>query len=330
MNSDVLSIKPNRPLLLEDTYITHIENWQLPKPCPIRVTLHLSPKIRCRIDSAELPLQLMLGDFQKKPFSITLQGKRQIKVKLGSYDLNSFFNGSSRHTFEGTLVLYKSPCFVVPLDTQIRSVKFSLLNFKEFYSGKDKWADVDGSNVRLGNMISQCDGWKIEIAATTSFQKNLKILKKDGGYAVTHTGIFNRINNKEFSVEEAEYFLRGMRAFFSFSRGVGCGLTTVRGCDQNGNEMPIVWGTQHTEPWANGRHSWLTETDGGDSLSEVFQGFWRLFIDKEWNETILKTIDWYTSCSTSPVHVGIVLIQAALESLSHKINGKNNTSSKGF
>ena len=275
--------------------------------------------------SDELPWWLSQEKFQREPFFITIDNGHKIKVRLGSYDLNSLFGRGSKHLLKGALVLYKSPCPVVPLDTQIRFVKFGILNFKEFYGGKDKWAEVDGKSVRLGNAVMQCDGWQIEIAATTSFQEDLKILRKDGGYAITHTGTFNRFNNEAFSVEKAEHLLRGMRAFFSFSRGVGCGLTSVWGCDENGNEMPIIWGTQHTEPWANGRRSWLTKRDGGDSLSAAFQGFWRLIIDKEWNETIPKTIDWYTSCSTSPVHVGIVLIQAALESLSHKINGKKVT-----
>ncbi|MCY4610951.1 MAG: hypothetical protein OXC38_04550 [Gammaproteobacteria bacterium] len=322
IHSDSLSIKPNEPILLEDTNITHIEDQQLPNPCPIQVVLHLSPKIRCRVDSTKLPIQLMQGDFLKKPFSITLQHHRQIKVRLGLYDPNSFFNGNPKDTFEGTLIPYRSPCTVVPPDAKIQSVRFGVLNFNEFYSKQDKFVTVDKTKIRLGSVTMQHDDWQIEATSVPNLGENLKILRRDGGYAITHTGTISRSNNEAFSVEKIENILRGMQAFLSFSRGAGCGLTPVEGIDESGNKMPIIWGTSHTEPWTGRRHSWLPQTDGGDSLSAAFSGFWSLYNDSAWNEAIRKTIDWYTVSRTSPVHVGIVLAQVALESLSHQINGR--------
>lgn len=325
MHSDSLSIKPNESILLEDTSITHIEDRQLPDPCPIQVILHLSPKIGCRIDSTELPIQLMQGDFPKKSFFITLQNNRQIKVRLGLYDPNSFFNGSPRHTFEGTLVPYKSPCTVVPSGTKIQTVRFGILNFNKFYGRQDKLVTVDGANIRLGSVTMRHDDWQIEVTAAPNLGENLKILKRDGGYAITHTGTISRSNNEAFSVKKIENLLQGMRAFLSFSRGAGCGLTPVEGINEGGNKIPIIWGTSHTEPWTGGRHSWLPQADGGDGLSTAFSGFWGLYNDSAWNETIRKTIDWYTVSRANPVHVGIVLAQVALESLSHKINGRKIT-----
>ena len=76
------------------------------------------------------------------------------------------------------------------------------------------------------------------------------------------------------------------------------------------------------EPWNENGRSWFTQNDGGDSLSEAFPGFWRLFAEEEWNDTIRRAIDWYLNSNNSAIHVGIVLAQAALEALSYKINQK--------
>ena len=61
---------------------------------------------------------------------------------------------------------------------------------------------------------------------------------------------------------------------------------------------------------------------GRESLSQAFPKFWDLFTREPWNETILRAVDWYLNVSSSAIHVGIVLAQAALESLSYEINHK--------
>ena len=58
MFSANLTQKPNTPIFLEETIITHIDGHCLPIPCSGRVTFHLSPRISCRIDSDNLPRQL--------------------------------------------------------------------------------------------------------------------------------------------------------------------------------------------------------------------------------------------------------------------------------
>ncbi len=115
--------KPNEPIFLENTSITHIENLRLREPCPIKVVLHLSPTISCRVESDNFPIQLV-KDYQNKIFLVTLKNGRNIKVLL-SYNLNDFFyHKGSKKTFMGFLFPYMSPCTVAQLDTLIKSVSF--------------------------------------------------------------------------------------------------------------------------------------------------------------------------------------------------------------
>ena len=311
--------KPNKSIVLEETSITHIQEKSLLTPCPIRSILHLSPRLQPSIDSDEFP-QCILSNFMYDPFRISLATGGKIEVRIGSWDRNSV----SRQSFKGSLIPVHSPCTVIPKTTQIRTVSFSVLNFKKFYGAEDKWINSDEQSRRLGVAKLEADRWRIDITENCSFSEGRKILKQESGYAVTHTGSIECKNGEVFSVQEAENLLKGLRIFLSFAAGTACGLTLVKAIDENGEEGSLMWGSTYVEPWnENRRYSWLPQNDGGDSLSEAFPKFWDLFTEKGWNDTIRRSIDWYLNGNSSALHVGIVLAQAALESLSHRINQKN-------
>ena len=196
-----------------------------------------------------------------------------------------------------------------------------MLNFLEFYGQQDKWIDVDGHSHRLGAVKIEHNGLRIEISQDPGFSDNLKLLKQEGGYAVTHTGSIQRFDRETFCVKDAENILRGLRAFLSFARGSACGLTLVKAIAQDDREMILEWGTSYVEPW-RARSAWLPLIDGGDSLSQLFPGFWSLYTDEDWSDTICMAIDWYLNGNNGPFHVGIILVQAALESMCYKILGK--------
>lgn len=309
--------KPNQPIILEETSITHIQERCLPTPCPIRSILHLSPRLWPSIDSDEFP-RCILSKFRYEPFHISLSTGGKLKVRVASWD----FNSVSKHSFKGSLVPVHSPCIVIPTCTQIRSVSFSVLNFKNFFGGNDRWVDVAEISRCLGVAKLEADHWRIEITESLSLNEDRKILKQESGYAVTHTGSIECKNGEVFSVQEAENLLGGLRTFLSFAAGAACGLTLVKAVDQNGREGSLMWGSTHVEPWSENKHSWLPIIDGGDSLNEAFPKFWELFTRDGWNDTIRQSIDWYLNGSSSAIHVGIVLAQAALESLSFRINKK--------
>ena len=88
MVSANLTQKPNAPIFLEETIITHIDGQCLPIPCSGRVTLHLSLRIICRIDLKDLPR--WLANSQGKTLLVTLKNGCEIKVLL-SLALNDLF-----------------------------------------------------------------------------------------------------------------------------------------------------------------------------------------------------------------------------------------------
>ena len=278
MSLDNPPSKANEPIILENTSITDIENLDLSTACSVRVVLHLSPTITCRIESDNFPIQL-LKDYQHKTFLVTLKNGCKIKARL-PYNFNGllytlFYNRSSKDTFKGFLVLYMNPCTVAQLDTSIKSVSFSILNFKQFYGSHDKKAEVNGKSLLwLGATEMECDPWRIDITETTAFFENRKVLEPKKDYFITHTGLIKRSDRETFSVREAEDILSGLRIFLSFVSGSMCGLMLVKAIDEHDRELTLEWGTTRIEPWSQrAARSWLPEIGGSDSLSSYFLGF---------------------------------------------------------
>lgn len=312
---------PNAPIFLEDINITHINGHHLAEPFMARVVLRLSPTIMPVIESDSFPIGI-LDQRLKMPFVVTVQDGCDVKVVRASLG----FPGSGNGTVKGSLGLYKSPFIRIQSQVKISSVSFKTLNFPQFHGSTDTWTNSS----RLGATKLMHGAFRIKIIEDSSFTENANLLNKVGGYSVTHTGLIERCDSETFSVKEAEHILRGLRAFLSFCRGVGCGLTLVKAAYPDGRETIMEWGTAHTAPWSSGRDTWLpTMVDGGDNLSQAFSGFWVLRKDPSWVNTLFRTIDWYLNSKGGPFHVGIILVQAALESLCYKIAGPKEKGSTG-
>ena len=311
--------RANEPILLDEIRVTHINGCALLEPIRARVTLQFFPETSCRIESKDLPRRLI--KLQHDAFAITTEDGFETKVVL-AYDLNELFRSSN--SFSGYLNPVESPCTVLNANTNIQSVSFGILNFPPFYERNDKWIDVDGTSRRLGCIEMQFDGYRMQITENEDFAENRKLLGQQNGFSVTHTGQIHHVNGGSFSAELVGNILRTVRAFLSFSRGAACGLTLVRATLPNGEERLLQWGTTHTEPWLCGCPSWLPRIEGGDILGRLFPKFYDLCRDSNWKSTSSTVIDWYLNANVSPFHVGIILAQAALESLSFTILGQYN------
>ena len=313
--------EPNAPIFLEDILITHINGHRLQEPCAARVVLRLSPTIMPLMESESFPIGI-LDDRMEMPFVVTVKNKCDVQVVHSSLRMPGSANGTAR----GSLGIYKSPFTVIRSDARISSISFSVLNFPKFFGQKDKWID----SKRLGATELVHNNLQISLTQAANLSEHEKHLNETDGYGVTHTGIIERCDRKTISVKEAEHILRGLRAFLSFARGAGCGLTLVKAAYPDGGQAFLEWGSSHTDPWRCGYDTWLpTITDGGENLSQAFSGFWTLCSHPSWKDVLFRTIDWYLNSKSGPFHVGIILIQAALESLCYKIVGPKKKGSTG-
>ena len=124
-----------------------------------------------------------------------------------------------------------------------------------------------------------------------------KHLKATGGYSFTHVGQLTRIEDSEFSVQQAEKILESLRVFLSFARGAACGVPIRWGCGIDGE---IVW-RQFQSPivdsWRQ-RLSWFDEIHG-EILAELFDAFCRVHNDERLRESLVLALHWYRYCNTN-------------------------------
>ena len=160
------------------------------------------------------------------------------------------------------------------------------------------------------------DGWNVSLVAVPESRDSYKHLKATGGYSFTHVGQLTRIEDSEFSVQQAEKILESLRVFLSFARGAACGVPIRWGCGIDGE---IVW-RQFQSPivdsWRQ-RLSWFDEIHG-EILAELFDAFCRVHNDERLRESLVLALHWYRYCNTnsSGNQGSLVLGMAALDLLS--------------
>lgn len=305
--------KPNAPIFYEDILITHINGHRLEESCAAQVVLRLSPTIMPLIESDKFPNWIM-DHRMEMPFVITVKDKCDVQVVLSRLRMP----GSGKGTVKGSLAVYKSPVVVVDPEMTINTISFSVLNFPEFVGPRDKWVD----SRRLGFAKLMHNNLQICLTQSKYLHEHKTRLNETGGYGATHTGTIERCDGGTFAVNEVEDILRGLRAFLSFCRGASCGLVLVNVVSAEGRHAIFEWGSTHTEPWRPVSNTWLpTGVDGAENLAQALSGFWSLRDCVMWRDVLFRVIDLYLNSKSGPFHVGIILIQAALECLCSKIIG---------
>ena len=191
-------------------------------------------------------------------------------------------------------------------DTQMQYVVFHLFNFKRICANKGSYCE----NVHL-----EADNWVIELKSLAESENNFEILKKEGGYGLTHIGHLRKKDNTFISGKEAREMLNALRYFFSFAKGNWCNPVCAVGFDSS-DRVWELWSSP-IESCFSQKGSWFDEHHS-EQLENLFPGFINHWVTEDWNDTLQKVIYWYLNANTSRIDAGIILTQSALERLSYE------------
>jgi hypothetical protein len=215
--------------------------------------------------------------------------------------------------------------------TQMNKIVFHLYNFIDFFGGRFSTEEHDKTLHRINHVDLICDEWKIHLKSLISTSDKIELLRKEGGYQLTHVGGLEKIDSTTFSGEQANECLKAIRYFLSFTKGCWCEPICAVGFDASGNH---VW-----ESWASPNESWHEPLSWFDShnalqLSELFKLFMIRWNNEGWCNALREIIYWYQNANHSSrgIEAGIILTQAAIERLSYEysVNDKGLLSGKGF
>ena len=215
--------------------------------------------------------------------------------------------------------------------TQISYLIFHLFNFVDL-NGTRQTVENDGSkNHRIEHVDLVCDEWHVELKSLISTREDIKSLKEEGGYRLTHIGGIRKKDNTLFSGQNAKQCLKALRFFLSFAKGGWCEPVCSVGFDESGARVYESW-CSPKEPWHTPM-SWF-DPHHSSQLVDFFPGFIDKWRDGEWGEALHEVIYWYLNANFSSrgIDAGIILSQAAIERLSYEysVKYKKLTSVNGF
>ena len=273
---------------------------------PAKVTMRLLPAPGVYIEVESHDLECMYIKSQ-------LRGRDpELKLRLSSGpEIEVLMRGCN------VLVPVQEPVTVLQTSKNLRSVGFHIINFP-FLEQEKSFAFL------------KAGPWQVQIKPLPELSEIEKVLQADSGYSLTHECILQRNDGESFTTEEADNFLEVFHLFLSFVRGGNCGVTLMTGSDEDGDKAWEKWGAYPTYPWFR-LSSWLHRRHNNiDTLSSVFQGFWKK-LGQTTDDVIHIALSWYLRSNESyeHPHTGIILTQAALERLACQLLSNEKFSKMG-
>ena len=278
------------------------------------VRLHLLPEARIYIhfENNDLETQDMndLGN-NRADYKFFMGGKEIETLQVQS---NLSFRGQMSYTMK--LCPKFTPCIGYGnKKTKINKAVFHLFNF-----------------TALDDISFLTSTWQIDIKKIDAAPRNLKKLKEEGGYRLTHIGSIERCDGQSFNGEELGKCLALLNFAISFAKGNWCNAVCTVGYDKN---KFIVWRewSAPREPWKQ-TYSWFSPThrQSGDQFENFAPCFIKKCTSPEWQQSLQEIIYWYLAANTMSVDLGIILTQSGIEKLAyqHVVKDKKMITKEGF
>ncbi len=174
-----------------------------------------------------------------------------------------------------------------------------------------------------GRLVLEADCWRITLDSGEDCEEIIKALRDTGGFGITHNGMIEQTGREPFGAKDADEILSALNYFLSFWRGQWCGAVASIGYDANGQE---VWRQLHVarlSQWSRETRSWSSDHVLANEQGQAFAGFWKLWQDQEWSDTLKVAIHWYIESNrrSGGMEGALVLAHTALEMLAWAICG---------
>lgn len=219
---------------------------------------------------------------------------------------------------------------------RLSRVAFHVLNLQEFGTLGEESTDLkiatnEGGRRRVGRSLLTDRGWHIDLQELSSAKILHEEVRSEGGYAITHVGMITREDGGSFRTTEAEELLIDLNLFLSFSAGNWVPAMLPVGFDGKGELLYEQWNVPPSSSWVSSR-SWFDRLHG-DSLSKIYPGFIALLHDPQLGKPARNALYWYLRSNRAGngagIDGGIILSQAALETLASAYLSKMGLSKKG-
>lgn len=164
--------------------------------------------------------------------------------------------------------------------------------------------------------IIENDEWYIAIQARSDYKKNniFKELKDLKNFRITHLIEIKKHDRSPFYLEEAEKIKEKLTYLFSFITGRNIGIPIILG-NLEGRMIMKKFSSPIISPY-KGKNNWFP-MQRTDTISDLYVGLERIYMDKFHYETFKGIVHWYVSSETDLyLENKTISAQIALEQLS--------------
>lgn len=147
----------NRPIPLEETWITDIDGQSV--QTPVRVMLRLLPQPKFVVEYDDFPE--FAPHMNKEKCSISF-------ANGGKVDMYALRLRMARK-IQGTFSPVQEPCTILDQGKSLHSVQFSILNFPQFLGMQNQYIEVNGERQLYEIAQLKATPWLITITAPSNF-----------------------------------------------------------------------------------------------------------------------------------------------------------------
>jgi hypothetical protein len=197
--------------------------------------------------------------------------------------------------------------------TLLKVVSFHVFNMPDFQGSHRECEKVGKTQLCTHHLVLSSDPYRITISSMSSTSENVKLVKGDGGYALTHVGRIEREGGRSFTGRDAAEVLTSLHFFLSLACGRWVSPSLAIGKTAKGTAKWFQMGLGQCDPW---RYclSWFGGFHGR-LLEEVFPCFMQTWKSQGWHASLKKAIYWYLVANGNDLDSGIILTQSAMELL---------------
>lgn len=304
----IYQCKENQPILLYEGEMELVEESQITLGTG-RVEFAWLPKIRTRF-SINYDRSRQIG------FSKILNSNKNISLSFLIPEISTeklvakvhFLKKSSKNTttvLDGELL-----DIALGNGDELSYVIFHLTNFVDYFAPHVE----SPSGKTASRLIFESIDWRVTIDSIS--KEIINALEDNSGYAITHMGRLERIDNTNFTSQEAEEVLIGLNYFLSFVAGRWVSPALPVGFNSTDKRVWEKWLHYRT---GNYRYatSWFpkSELTNISNISIAFAGFMTWWNNEDWQESFKLLIYWYVESNNSGIEQGILMTQSACELL---------------
>lgn len=201
---------------------------------------------------------------------------------------------------------------IIGLGQSLSYLHFHLTNFEDFYGTTSVLIEDDKGLFVAQRATLEAGGWRVTIDQLKSTTDDIKILKSQGGYTVTHIGKLEKVSGDLFTADDGRTTLSVLSDFLSFVKGFMVVPILLVGYDSKNNPIWQEWAESKTaSSWQN-VNSWAWGLTAKNFV-KAFPGFWNW--RQSWSDAARRAIYWYVESNTQAgaIEGSCVLEQATLE-----------------